>query len=365
MPEKAPARFIVQRRLSRSLALLALIGLLLPAASFCRAATVQDMAGRQVRVPDTVERVAGLGPGALRLLAYLECVPRVVGVEDIEKRDVHTPYLFAHPELRKKPSLGPPHGGNPELVAAARPDVVFRTYGQAGDAAKLQHKIDVPVIVLRYGDLDDKREVFFTALRLMARIMGTEQRAECLIDTIQDLTRDLERRTADVAVRKRPSCYAAGIGYRGVHGIGSTVPDYAPFEMVNARNVAGRLEPEHVFLDPEQILEWDPEYLFIDQGGGRLVMHSLRGNPAYASLQALRTGRIYYLLPYNYYTTNYATVFADAYYVGKVLYPDRFRDVDPQAKADEIYEHFLGEPVYRQMAETFGGFGRLRNPDEL
>jgi iron complex transport system substrate-binding protein len=323
------------------------------------------MSGRRVEIPQRVERVAGLGPGALRLLAYLGCSSRVAGVEDIEKRDFHNPYLFAHPELRRKPSLGPPHGGNPELVAAARPDVVFWTYVQAGDAAELQAKIGAPVIVLRYGDLDDQRKVFFRALRLMARVMDRKERAESLIDTMLDLTRDLKQRTSDVSLRKRPTCYAAGIGYRGMHGIGSTEPDYVPFEMVSARNVAGSIDQEHVILDPEQVLEWNPEYMFIDQGGAHLVLNNLRSNPAFSSLQAVRSGRIYSLLPYNFYTTNYATVFANAYFIGKVLYPDRFRDVDPQAKADEIYEHFLGQPVYRQMADAFGGFGRLRHPDEL
>ena len=37
-----------------------------------------------------------------------------------------------------------------------------------------------------------------------------------------------------------------------------------------------------------------------------------------------------------YYSTNIDTVIANAYYIGKVLYPDEFRDIDPAEKADEI-----------------------------
>ena len=36
-----------------------------------------------------------------------------------------------------------------------------------------------------------------------------------------------------------------------------------------------------------------------------------------------------------------------------MLYPDRFRDVQPAAKADEIYEFLVGKPVFDQMNACF------------
>ncbi|CCC80933.1 ABC-type Fe3+-hydroxamate transport system, periplasmic component [Thermoproteus tenax Kra 1] len=80
----------------------------------------------------------------------------------------------------------------------------------------------------------------------------------------------------------------------------------------------------------------------------------------YCALKAFREGRVYGILPFNYYWTNIATLFADAYYMGKVLYPDAFRDVDPVAKANEIYREFLGAPLYATIAKDFkGGFRQL------
>ena len=37
---------------------------------------------------------------------------------------------------------------------------------------------------------------------------------------------------------------------------------------------------------------------------------------------------------------------ADAYYVGKVLYPEEFSDVDIAQKTDEIFEMMLGVKFY-------------------
>ena len=46
---------------------------------------------------------------------------------------------------------------------------------------------------------------------------------------------------------------------------------------------------------------------------------------------------------------NHETSLANAYYIGKVLYPEQFADIDPAAKADEIYEFVVGDPVYEQL----------------
>jgi len=73
-------------------------------------------------------------------------------------------------------------------------------------------------------------------------------------------------------------------------------------------------------------------------------------------LNAFKEGRVYGILPYNYYHTNVAVALADAYYIGKILYPERFSDVNPSEKADEIFRVFVGKALYQQYAEAYGGF---------
>jgi iron complex transport system substrate-binding protein len=45
--------------------------------------------------------------------------------------------------------------------------------------------------------------------------------------------------------------------------------------------------------------------------------------------------------------------------MGKVLYPDQFKDVEPEKKADEIYKLLLGKELYAQMAKDFGAFRKI------
>ena len=83
-------------------------------------------------------------------------------------------------------------------------------------------------------------------------------------------------------------------------------------------------KPGHVFIDKEKLLEWNPDIIFIDENGLALVKDDYTKNPDfYNSLKAFKDGQVYGILPFNYYTTNIGTALADAYYIGKILYPDK------------------------------------------
>ena len=132
---------------------------------------------------------------------------------------------------------------------------------------------------------------------------------------------------------------------------------------MNVNNLAYRKgmkgkELSHADVAKEMIVKWNPQYLFVDlstlqlgdQAGG---LYELRNDPAYATLTAVKEGRVYGLLPYNWYSRNYGCILANAYYIGKLIYPDRFADVDPAAKADEIFTFLVGKPVYEAMDGMF------------
>jgi iron complex transport system substrate-binding protein len=55
-------------------------------------------------------------------------------------------------------------------------------------------------------------------------------------------------------------------------------------------------------------------------------------------------------------------VFADAYFIGKILYPDRFADVDPVQKADELFSFFVGKPVFSELNSQYGNLGFSQIP---
>lgn len=340
------------------------------ASGFAQQRTVVDGAGRSVQVPEPVQRVICSGPGALRLLTYLQAQDLIVAVDDMEKKrpgfDAR-PYALANPQFKQYPIFGEFRGyDHPELILTLDPlpQVVFKTYpGMGHDPVELQQKTAIPVVILQYGELDDDRSVLYRTLRTMGEVVGRQQRAEQVVAFFEERIADLRRRTGKIPPEKRPSCFVGGIAFKGPHGFQSTEPGYPPFSFVGARNPAagdasGGSTVRHSNVAKEKIVAWDPEVLFLDlstlqMGKGAGALHELKTDPAYRVLSAVRSGRVYGLLPYNWYTRNFGSILANAYFIGKQLYPESFEDIDPEKTADEIYRFLVGAPVFDEMNRSF------------
>lgn len=328
---------------------------------------VTDLVGREVTVKIPARRVVVVGPGSLRLVAYANGTDRVVGIEDMEKKvPTGRPYMFAYPELKNLPTIG--QGGidtvpDEEALLSVKPDVIFIAYlVDKAKADNLQKKTGIPVVVLSYGPLAtfDEKEIF-KSLDLVGKLIGTQSRTEEVINYIKESQADLSERTKDIADADKPRVYVGALGVKGTQGIESTQAKYPPFLNIGARNVVDETgKSGSLMIEREKLVSWDPDILFIDEGGYSKVLADVQKNPSfYQSLRAVKNGQVYGQIPYNFYTTNIDTALADAYYAGKVIFPEKFQDVDPVKKSEEIYTFFLGKPVYEQMAKDYGGFKKL------
>lgn len=360
--------------------LLIILLLSAPAISAASSRLVTDILERTVQIPDQVDRVICSGSGCLRLLVYLQGQDRVVAVDSAEKGGLPfaveaRPYALTHPQLSDLPLFGEFRGhDNPELIAALdpQPQVILKVNApRDGGTDSLQAKTGIPVVALSYGNLTHGRENLNKTLRLMGQVMGQDQRAEEVIHFFDSLQADLEQRVAGVAVAARPTTYVGGLAMRGGHGFASTEPAYAPFVFLSAHNVAQELvtpgsDLSHATVAKEQLLLWDPDVIFLDISNTRLAagangLEQLRNDPAYRALTATRSDNIYGVFPYNFYNTNFESVFANAYFIGSVLYPEQFTDIDPLTKAEEISIFLNGGPAFERINADFDqlGFSRI------
>lgn len=336
------------------------------------ARTVTDLLGRRVEVPDRVERLVALGPGTLRLVVYLGAADRIVATEAMESRmdtDLR-PYAAALGDrLDGLPVVaqgGPGVHSDPERLIAVRPDLVLVTTMDIRGIAVLAQRTRLPVVALSYGELGVYRKEALQSLTLLGELLDRRERAREILDEIDALEKDLRSRVAHV--RRPPTAYIGGMGFKGGHGIESTEAGYPPFGLVRADNIVranGDGGGRHMSIDREYLLARDPDHLFIDLNGFRLVEADVRKRPGfYRALGAVQAGRVHALLPYNYYNTNIETVYANAYAVGKTLYPDRFGDIDPAAKARAIVTFFVGVDAYARAAARGLRYGRVELSDE-
>ncbi len=330
--------------------------------------TITDLTGRTVTIPDSVDKIIALR-GALSIVCYLNLSDKVVGVEHHETSSTRwigskgRSYRMANPQLGNLPIIGSRNKPKPEKIIELHPDIIFIGSGATQMAKQLQRQTEIPVVVLDLGDLGTGRKQFFKSLRLVGELCGKKKRAESVIEKINECLVDFEQRTGDIATAKRKKVYLGGIQFKVAHGILGTSRNYPPFQLIHANNlidalpVTQKLIQGRFSIKRETLLNLAPEVLFVSESGIDLVSQELKW-PLYRELPAVKTGKVYCLIPH-YYATAPATVLAETYYIGKTLYPDRFKDIKIPVLADTLYTFFVGCPLYEEMAGIFGGFAPL------
>ncbi len=333
---------------------------------------ITDSFGRVVTIPDNPDKIAVSGSGSMRYFVYLDVdLDRVVAVDysdsalNIYPEDPR-PYMLANPEILNISDIGASRSivdGEKLLTSGA--DVLFiaaSSEASIESANEIQEKTGIPVVLFYTGDYVTQKEKVCDSLDMLATIMHKQDRYQELISYFTSVENDLTSRVANVSASDARA-YVGGISYRGEHGLDGTNPNYLPFKLLNVNNVASEMpdvaQSEYAQVAKEQILAWDPDIIFVGLGtinaAGGGAIYELQTDPSYTTLAAAKTGEVYTVNPDISAGANYETQLVNAYYIGKILYPEQFADIDIAIIADEIYNNVVGGDVYQKLNEHMNG----------
>jgi iron complex transport system substrate-binding protein len=328
--------------------------------------TFTDGVGRTVEIPSTIEKIVALG-NAPRMITYLGLADKAVGIGGMDPASVTpvTAYAYANKELwANVPIVGTDAAGAtdyyPEEIIRVDPDIILCTY-TAELADEIQTKTGTPVVAVTYGTLFG--EDFNNSLRLLADACGATDRAEEVISYTNNCLADLKARTENIPDADKPTVLGAAATFKGMHGIDGVYTNYAVFKAIAANDVTTGLSSTMgaLLVDKEQIIGWNPMYICLDSGGVGIVKADYAENADfYAHLTAVQNGNLYqYPSSTSYYSNNEIPI-VNCYYVASLLYPEQFKDIDFEQKANEIFEFFLGDGDYLSKLEAAGaGYSKV------
>ncbi|MGE9551406.1 ABC transporter substrate-binding protein [Erwinia amylovora] len=340
------------RNLFRTSYLLFFIGLL-PFSSHADR-QVTDQLGRQVTIPDHVDRVVVLQHQTLNLLVQLDATKTMVGILGNWKQQLGDGYSRLVPELTSLPTLGDLTHVDLEKLVALHPQVVFVTnYAPQEMIDQIQHLgIAVIAISLRTGDekqenrlnpdLQDEEQAYNQGLKDGIRLIGTvvnhQKQAEDLIDATFSQRQETSVRLQSIPAAQRVRVYMANPDLT-TYGSGK----YTGLMMAHAGavNVAAATVKGYKQVSMEQILAWNPQVIFV-QDRYPQVIDEINQQPAWQAVDAVKNHRVY-LMPEYAKAWGYPMPEALALgelWMAKKLYPEKFSDITMQKKADSWYQRF-------------------------
>jgi iron complex transport system substrate-binding protein len=324
---------------------------------------VVDGLGREIEVPAKVETIVTLG-NASRMATYLGLADKMITVTSGDNNDsvVMAYGYYNHDIWADLPVCSSGGYGeiNPEVIIEASPDVILCTF-EEDIVANIEEQLGRKVVAAPQGTLF--AEDYEHALRVFGEACGVSDRAETVIAFIQECLADLDSRTSSIADDNKPTALCAAATFRGGHGIAGVYANNAVFATVNAKDVTvGYIDAQKgVEVDKEQVLEWNPDLIVLDASNLGLVENEYAEDPAFfESLNAVKNGELY---QWPNSTSNYTNVeipLVNAYYIGSVMFPEAFADVDFETKAEEIFRFFLGHDGYLSVLNNAGmGYGSV------
>ncbi len=340
-----------------------------------------DMAGRKVDVtPGSYSRILCIGAGALRLYSYVGDMDKICAVEDIDNLALESrpamfdgvarPYMVAYGDsLKGLPSCGV---GGPkaqvvetEKILACEPDLILSEYEDAETSDKLQESVKAPVLTLDYGSGTSLNKTVYGSLLMLGKALGKEEKAKSLITYCNDSVKSIWDTTKGVAQKK---AYVAGLGNWGTANAYSTSPAYEAFTYAHVDNVVKNRPTQGVqTIDTELFLSLAPsmDVMVFDAAS----VKNIKGQGIdFSSCPAFKSGEVYLQMAYNAYYTNVETSLINCWFVAASLYPERFENFNISAKANEIYQKFLGKDLYSGVLEykfSYGGYQKIANPGEF
>lgn len=315
---------------------------------------VTDQLGRQVTIPDNVDRVVVLQHQTLNLLVQLDATDKMVGILGNWKQQLGDDYARLVPTLNNLPTLGDLTHVDLEKLVALRPQVVFVTNYAPQEMIDQIQQLGIATIAisLRAGDAtqqsklnpvlaDDEQaynEGLQEGIRLIGQIVNKPQQAEALIAATfssRQLTHD---RLKSVPEAERLRVYMANPELT-TYGSGK----YTGLMMIHAgaRNVAASTIKGYKQVSMEQIIAWNPQVIFIQHRYPR-VLDEIKQQPAWQAVDAVKNHRVW-LMPEYAKAWGYPMPEAMALgelWMAKKLYPAKFSDIDMQQRANTWYQRF-------------------------
>ena len=313
-----------------------------------------DQTGRQVTLPDRVDRVVVLQHQTLNLLVQMNATDKIVGVMANWKQQLGDSYARLAPSLNQKAALGDLTHVDPEKLVALHPQVVFVTNYAPQEMIDSISALGIPVVAisLRHDatgekttmnpTMSDEEQAYDTGLRegitLIGEIVNKPAEAKALIEATYRGRKMVSDRLKDLPAHQRVRAYMANPQLT-TYGSGK----YTGLMMSHAGavNVAAATVKGFKSVSMEQIIAWNPQVIFV-QDRYPSVVGEIQHSPQWQTIDAVKNHRVY-LMPD--YAKAWGYPMPEAIGIGelwmaKKLYPQTFQDVDMRKQANLWYQRF-------------------------
>ena len=306
---------------------------------------VVDQYSNDIEIPANVERIG----------ATIGAFAHIVVVDGGEDKLVAAIPMVGEGLFHEVWPNANPDGHDPsnveELIAAGTQVVIGPNFTDEV-AAQLESAGIVPIKIDKFGTPEEMQSV----ITLVGEILGDDapEKAATFNKFYAGTIADVEKRVADVPEAERVKTLnlrAGGDGYSTVDG-----DDISSAYVTSAGGVvvSADFDTSSGSVGAEQIIEWAPDVIFTMGQGAR---EQIINDPALATVPAVANGKVYTEPSGTYpWSVRSAEGVLMPVFLGTILHPDKFADVDLAKVTKDYYATYYGYDLTdAQVADILDG----------
>lgn len=285
----------------------------------------------QVIFEPALNRIIPSNSDAAELLITLGAGDKIVGIPDT---------IMARPEILAKisgtPSIGSSSTPDVERMLILKPDV-FITYPSY--KPKNFDKIaatNITIVMLNCYKINELPNDAYT----LGKMTGTQDNASRYVQFVKKYCDFVQSRLENISSSDIPSVYgeeSSDFTVMTQNGHGGQI-----LSLLRARNIYGNsTNPEWPIVTSEWIIHQDPDVIIKTKGYQDTTLKEsydrLMNRTGYHELKAVKTGRVYV---YNPDLTSSPRAVIGLVYLARVIYPERFADINPDIVRQNYYQEF-------------------------
>lgn len=304
--------------------------------------SITNIDGSKIKVPESPQKIAAVYGPAYESMVVLGVEDKVVVCADVQFQNF--PWAKkVYKNITKLPYLKNVHSAvNMEELMRYHPDIVF-TFPRPNEMNQLKKAGISAVPGITTGKFSDTKN----QLTVYAQALGGQSisAAKAYEDYFDEKLAMVKAVTDKIPEDKRPSIYYAGIDMLTTYGKYSDIP-----ELINdAGGMAVTAELEagsRSQVSFEQLVKWNPDYIFIDHGGindsasVEKIMENTYSDGRFGVISAVKNKQIYLSPSGVFYWDMGLQKILLLMQMAKILHPDKFQNLDIKQEIKTFYSKF-------------------------
>nr|WP_319537441.1 ABC transporter substrate-binding protein [uncultured Methanospirillum sp.] len=315
--------------------------------------SITDMAGRTLTVPNQITNVLSTYPPTTEMI-YMLAPEKLMGWQTDEKNMTYMPEKY-----RTLPVVGGWYGGltaDYETFISMKPDAIFTGFTKNGNYLETINERQEKFGSIPYIAVEDTTNVnnFAPAIKYMGELLGEEQKAVELTSYYDNVYNKVSGIAASIPESEKKSVYYA----EGPEGL-TTDPKGSMhaqlIDLCGGINVYEGAQKGEMGLSPvsmEQVLEWNPDVII---AGSKGFYDKVYSDPNWQKIKAVQDKQVYCVPtnPFGWFDRPPClNVIIGIPWTAKVLYPDKFADIDLKSLTKEYYQKFIHTDLTDNQVST-------------